>query len=267
MSDKMSQLLTTRQVQEILKVDRITVYRMIGDGRLTGVKIGNHWRFHQQEIDRFLGSTYPESLMGTANEPLTEFPSGCVEKVEELVAGILGIGVTTVNLDGELLNAIVNPNPFCQLIQAGKSGASACRNCWKSPAESGQESPAQFQVCHAGLSFFRAPIQMENRTVAWVISGQFSRQTVPAEECRRRVDELSRQHRIPRDVLLLATGKIPVLSPGHQAQVVQWSPRLAHTIQSILGERIQLTARLQKISEISSVQPVFTGVGGESPAA
>src|SRR4030042_3048392 len=116
MSNKMSQLLTARQVQEILKVDRITVYRMLGDGRLKGVKIGNHWRFHREEIDRFLGTAYPESLKGTAEEPLTEFPSGCVEKVEELVAGILGIGVTTVNLDGEPLNAIVNPNPFCQLL-------------------------------------------------------------------------------------------------------------------------------------------------------
>jgi excisionase family DNA binding protein len=37
--------LTTRQVQNILQVDRITIYRMLQDGRLKGVKIGQQWRF------------------------------------------------------------------------------------------------------------------------------------------------------------------------------------------------------------------------------
>ncbi|MCA9947998.1 MAG: helix-turn-helix domain-containing protein, partial [Anaerolineales bacterium] len=36
----MEDLLTTRQVQELLQVDRTTVYRMRKDGRLTGVKVG-----------------------------------------------------------------------------------------------------------------------------------------------------------------------------------------------------------------------------------
>ena len=48
-------LLTTRQVQELLRVDRITVYRMLNDGRLKGVKIGQQWRFPAREVERLLG--------------------------------------------------------------------------------------------------------------------------------------------------------------------------------------------------------------------
>jgi excisionase family DNA binding protein len=262
----MSHLLTTKQVQEVLKVDRITVYRMIGDGRLSGIKIGNHWRFHQEEIDRFLGVTNPEAGIEAADEPLSEFPAGCVEKVEELVAGILGIGVTTVNLDGQRLNTIVNPNPFCQLIQSSRTGALACQAAWRN-TDLEEEQTSSYQVCHAGLCFYRSAIQHAGRTIAWVISGQFTLQPVGATDWLQRVVELSQSYRIPRDVLLKASEQIPVLSREQQGQVEQWSPRLAHTIQSILGERNQLTARLQKISEISSVQPVFTGIGGDTPAA
>ncbi len=50
----MDDLLTTKQVQDILKVDRITVYRMLNDGRLKGVKIGQQWRFPAREVERLL---------------------------------------------------------------------------------------------------------------------------------------------------------------------------------------------------------------------
>ena len=44
-------LLTAKQVQELLHVDRTTIYRMLKDGRLTGIKVGQHWRFSEQEVD------------------------------------------------------------------------------------------------------------------------------------------------------------------------------------------------------------------------
>ncbi|MGB9754636.1 helix-turn-helix domain-containing protein [Roseiflexus castenholzii] len=43
----MNDLLTTREVQDLLKLDRTTVYRMLKEGRLTGVKVGQQWRFHR----------------------------------------------------------------------------------------------------------------------------------------------------------------------------------------------------------------------------
>ncbi len=49
----MEDLLTTREVQELLKVDRITIYRMLQDGRLHGMKIGQQWRFPKR-VERLL---------------------------------------------------------------------------------------------------------------------------------------------------------------------------------------------------------------------
>jgi excisionase family DNA binding protein len=253
----MSPLLTTRQVQDLLKVDRITVYRMLNDGRLKGVKIGKEWRFHRVEIEKMLGK--PEITISDVppEDILTEFPSGCVEKVEDLLGGILGIGVTTVTLSGEPLNTIVNPNPFCQCILSSSSGRQACQAAWGKPAGADGNKPA-FHTCHAGLTFLRCPIELDGRRVAWVIAGQF--RTAPADPADESasVESLAARHGIQTRPLKEALGSVPVLSREQQAQVEAWSPRLSKTIQSILQERQKLTERLQKISDLSSVRPVLT---------
>ena len=46
-----NKLLTAKQVQDLLHVDRTTIYRMLKDGRLNGVKVGKHWRFSAQEVN------------------------------------------------------------------------------------------------------------------------------------------------------------------------------------------------------------------------
>ncbi len=47
-------LLTTKQLRDLLQVDRITIYRMLYDGRLHGFKVGGQWRFSRQEIEAWL---------------------------------------------------------------------------------------------------------------------------------------------------------------------------------------------------------------------
>jgi excisionase family DNA binding protein len=252
----MTTLLTTRQVQELLKVDRITIYRMLNDGRLKGIKIGKQWRFHRSEIDQLLGT--PDSALSedAAEEVLTEFPSGCVEKVEDLLAGILGIGVTTVNLRGEPLNAVVNSNSFCQLMLSSETGRKACQAAWKEPAIS-KDGKHAFQVCHAGLCFLRSPVTLEDRTIAWVISGQFRTiSSHPTQEAAL-MKSLSESHKIPRHELEKALRNVHSLSREQQVQLEAWTPRLAKTIQSILHERQQLTTRLKQISDLSTVRAVL----------
>ncbi|MCB8978266.1 MAG: helix-turn-helix domain-containing protein, partial [Ardenticatenaceae bacterium] len=53
----MDELLTTRQVQAHLQVDRTTIYRMLKDGRLQGVRIGQHWRFPRSSVEAMLAES------------------------------------------------------------------------------------------------------------------------------------------------------------------------------------------------------------------
>jgi excisionase family DNA binding protein len=252
----MNTLLTTKQVQELLKVDRITIYRMLNDGRLKGVKIGKEWRFQRAEIEQMVGSAEAADVGASAEAVLTEFPAGCVEKVEELFGSMLGIAVTTAALDGEPLNAIVNPNPYCQCILSSEAGRRECRAAWGRPA-AGEGERAFRHACHAGLNFYRYPIDLNGRPAAWIIAGQFRVASADPRSDKEMLDRISARYRIERRPLAEALDSVPLLSPERQLQVEAWSPRLARTIQSILQEQRKFTERLQQIANLSTVQTVL----------
>jgi excisionase family DNA binding protein len=249
----MSEFLTAKQLQDLLKIDRITVYRMLNDGRLNGKKIGNQWRFPQSELDRLLGVDRNDNDQN-AVESIPDFPSGCVREVQEIFAGIIGIGAVTVTLRGTPLTEPTFSNPFCKLMMASETGRLACQSSWRHIALKATGEP-DFQICHAGLCYKRSPIYAENTQIAWLIAGQYYLNSPDHEKEKERITKLAEEHSIPTNELLDAAQKIPVLKKYQQEQVREWTPKVANTVQSILCERADLMGRLQRIAELSSISP------------
>ncbi len=250
----MSDLLTTKQVQDVLKVDRITIYRMLDAGRIKGVKIGNQWRFPQSEIDRLLGVETAEEL--PVVESAQDFPSSCVKDVQEIFAGIIGIGAVTVTLRGTPLTEPTFSNPFCKLIMSSESGKHACQSSWRRIALKSSGEP-EFQICHAGLCYKRSKIESNSSQIAWLIAGQYYLNIPDHEVEKKRVEELADLYQVPKEDLLVAAKKIPVLKKFQQDQVNEWTPKVAGTVQSILSERSDLIGRLKRIAELSSINPLL----------
>ena len=48
------ELMTTRDLQDFLQVDRTTIYSMLSEGRLPGFRVGGQWRFSRREIEDWL---------------------------------------------------------------------------------------------------------------------------------------------------------------------------------------------------------------------
>lgn len=51
---ELEQVYTIGQVAQSLSVTKKTVYRMLADGRLQGLKLGNRWRVRVADLDAFL---------------------------------------------------------------------------------------------------------------------------------------------------------------------------------------------------------------------
>jgi len=252
----MAELLTTKQLQDLLKIDRITVYRMLNDGRLKGVKIGNQWRFPRNEIGRLLGEETEDEVPEDSANILTDFPSDCVQKVQEIYAGIIGIGAISVTLKGETLTEPTFSNPFCKMMLSNPSSRAACQASWRKIALHTTGQPP-FQVCHAGLSYVRSSIEFNDRPAAWMISGQFYTNPTDREKEQERLQQLAVKHDLPISKLTEAASKIPVLNKSQQTQVQDWAPKVASTVQSILCERSDLLGRLERIAELSAIQPTL----------
>jgi excisionase family DNA binding protein len=253
----MSEFLTTKQLQGLLKIDRITVYRMLNDGRLKGVKIGNQWRFPQSEIDRLMGAESKPNNVENNEDVLTDFPSDCVAKIQEIFAGIIGIGAVTVSMRGEPLTEPTFANPFCKLMMSSESGREACKASWRKIAlRATGVSPVQ--ICHAGLCYQRSMIYLKGQPVAWLVAGQFYvNPPDPAQE-KERLEGLAIKHNLSVAQLTKDAMKIPVLKRYQQDQVQEWTPRVAETINSILAERSDLMNRLQRIADLTHIRPALS---------
>jgi excisionase family DNA binding protein len=50
-------LMTAKELSKYLKLNEITIYKYLQEGKLPGFKIGSQWRFDRDEIDDFLRSS------------------------------------------------------------------------------------------------------------------------------------------------------------------------------------------------------------------
>ena len=48
--------MTVRELSEYLKLDRMTIYKMLKEGNLPAARIGRQWRFFRSDIDAWIRS-------------------------------------------------------------------------------------------------------------------------------------------------------------------------------------------------------------------
>ena len=50
------EIMTIKELSEYLKIAKSTLYKLAQEGRLPGQKVGRHWRFHKETIDRWISN-------------------------------------------------------------------------------------------------------------------------------------------------------------------------------------------------------------------
>lgn len=60
MSDKFPEIMTIGETAEYLRISLSSLYKLAQDGRIPCQKVGRHWRFRRESIDRWLENTYNE---------------------------------------------------------------------------------------------------------------------------------------------------------------------------------------------------------------
>ena len=188
----MTEMLTAKDVQEMLQVDRSTVYRMAEAGRIPALKVGKQWRFPAEQIDNWYQSqmgVLPQSGVtaigvsgGTAvsqpqsildNEPtiLAELlPLECVQNIQDPFAGLLGVMLVITDMEG---NPITEPSAPCGLFRAISQQPNAVQRCiqsWHDLATVIDLNP-KFSVSHLGLLCARSMIRVGTELKGMVIAG------------------------------------------------------------------------------------------------
>jgi excisionase family DNA binding protein len=250
-------LLTTKQLQDLLQVDRITIYRMLNDGRLRGFKVGGQWRFSRQEIEGWLQEQQagldeaqivapPAGSITSSPETL---PLSCIQAIQSVCAEALGIAAVTTDLEGKPLADISNSCKFCSLVLSTGEGRRRCAAAWKLANEQ------RVHTCHAGLLCVTAPIEVSQQLVAISVGCQFAVQPAgtTVQGWENNLGALAHELGLGESDLRATAGSVRIIPEGELPRIVRLLLRVASTFSEIGEERLSLLSRLQHIAEMSRI--------------
>jgi excisionase family DNA binding protein len=249
------ELLTVKQVQRLLKVDRITVYRMLKDGRLHGIKIGHEWRFARSQVDGFVARAQSPTQVSTLtarvpSQAVGGLPLHCVQLIQNVFATMSEVGALTTTIDGIPLTEPSNICSFGALVQSTASGRAACLRDWQQAAS---QPGTGYITCHTGLQYGHASIEMGDGPIAVLLAGPFYTEAPDEHEQSTRVERLAAEHGLDPAVLTAEAANIPVLTERQREHMAPWLDSVASTMAEMGRERAALVGRLQDIAALTEV--------------
>lgn len=251
----MPEFLTTRQLQEILHVDRTTIYRMADDGRIPAIKVGNQWRFSQRSIEGWLKTqssvtVAADSVSAHANGLSLEklLPVDCVQRIQDTFADMLGVMMVITDLDGHPLTQVSNPCGFFKLAQASSLTWQQCQQEWSAQANQPSLQPILLHS-HLGLLYTRGLVRVGSELKAMLVVGGIAPTQWPpdARELARLCEALD----VPEATLRRSIDHVFTLDALQQQQVMAFVQRIADIVAHIITERNVLFTKLQSIADLS----------------
>lgn len=244
----MKDLLSAKQVITLLKIDRTTLYRMLREERIKGVKIGSQWRFQKTEIDELL---LPQTVQDVqASRDI--LPLHCVQPIQEVFSDMIQVAAITTDINGIPLSKPSNSSKFCELILSSKKGNVECSKCWKE-IEFGNEGETSFAECHAGLNYAGAHIMLDGKKIAKIITGQFYNKRPDEADEAKRIKRLAKAYGLNEAKLMNAAREIVIIDNRIAQFLGKWLQKVAKTFSTLGYERRELMNRLKSIAEMSKL--------------
>ncbi len=252
-------LLTVRQLQDLLQVDRVTIYRMLKRGTLQGIKVGGQWRFRRDQVEAWLEQRKGERAPTPAGaappaegewaSDASPLPLSCVLPIQEIFAEAMRLAVVTLDAKGAPLTPVSHCSALCALILATDEGRQRCLASWQAAR------PGEFRPCHAGLLTLSAPVWVEGQQVARVVACQFAApvREEGEEAWQDRLAALAGQLGLEEGALQAAAGSIRAMTGQDLQQLGRLLHLVAQTFGEIGEERRNLVARLRQIAAISQI--------------
>jgi excisionase family DNA binding protein len=242
-------LLTTRDVQRLIRVDRSTIYRMAEDGRLPAVKVGRQWRFPEDRLREWLG-TQQSAPAREPNEGLAaSLGHGALQAVSDLLGETLGTMVILTDLEGRPL---ASPSNQCGLFETAHRYPGVLERCidgWQALADEVDFDP-QWRVTPFGFLCARSLVRDGGRLVGTIVAGGVAPALWPPAEpdCARLAADLG----VPAPVFAEHAAEVHYLVEDDRARVLRLLPRAAAFLSRLAGERSHLVGRLEAIAALAA---------------
>ena len=172
----MNALLTAQQVQELIRVDKSTVYRMAEDGRLPGIKVGRQWRFPADQIEERFGldpwdsSTSGTTVSGTSLTLGDVLTPETLQSTAEMLSETFGLMSVITDMEGRPLTSVVNPCGFYAAVANRPETEAVCLAGWKELADRPHLAP-RFAPSHLQFLCARAFVWVDRTPIGMIVVG------------------------------------------------------------------------------------------------
>ena len=248
----MATLLTTKDLQDLINVDKSTIYRMAEDGRLPAVKVGRQWRFPAEQIAEMLGGTVTSTVApapsGATSELATLLVPETAQAVVELVADLFGVMAVITDMRGAPITDVANPNGFFAAIQDQPDAVQRCAQGWRQLGEDGGLE-SRFKPSHLGFLCTRTFIRVGNELVGMLIVGGITpKEWPPSDEFLAGV---ASEMDMPMAKLSARVDETYYVDESHQQWILQLLPRISDLISRLAAARNQLLDKLDAIAALA----------------
>ncbi len=214
--------LTARDVQELIRVDRSTIYRMAESGRLPAIKVGRQWRFPSDAIYEWLGSS--DNGYGSA------LPRSSTQDIADLFAELYDVMVIVTDIDGNPLTNVSNPCGYFSAVSGEASALERCVTEWKALGDQ-YDFEARLRPSHLGFLCTRAFIRVGNELAGMVISGGIAPEDWPPSVAE--IEAIAIDSRLPVATVQNSIDDVHRLSLDDQERLLNSIPILAKHLSRI----------------------------------
>ncbi len=237
----MSEMLTAKDIQDLLQVDRSTVYRMAEAGRIPAIKVGRQWRFSTPQIENWM------QMQGTAVSPTitqsqttrpadfaSQLPIACVQLIQDTFADALGIMIIITDMDGNPITEFSNP---CGLFAALSDVSELWDKCmvhWREMAADLSLQP-QFMPSFLGLLCARGLIRVGHELKGMVFIGGVAPDDWPLSPSE--IESLANELNIVPERIEAHLQDVFKMDGDRRTEVLTFVQRIANIVSHIMHER------------------------------
>ncbi|MBT8214767.1 MAG: helix-turn-helix domain-containing protein [Acidimicrobiia bacterium] len=245
------EFLTTRQVLELIKVDKSTVYRMAEGGRIPAVKVGRQWRFPADQISAWLegnqSAQLPEPPVAKLNE---DIPLGALSSLLQVFAELLGVMMVLTDMEGRPITPVANPCGLMDAIGGDPEVLERCVQTWT--ADEGNDLTTQYVPTALGFECIHGYLRSGDRLLGMVLAGGVAAEPWPPPVA----DVVAGAQLVGLDPTTV-TGHIEevfYLDRLRKQEVKAALPRIANALSRVISDHSQSADRLRAIASLTGVQ-------------
>ena len=262
-------LLSTREVQDFLQVDRTTIYRLVEGGQLPAIRVGKQWRFSRADLERWLRAQAGPNVLQASGHPapIAPLPEGAafappdaavadlasmpwIQMMQDMLAEALGVMIVVTDMVGQPQTRVSNTCGLYEAVMKTDDAVTRCIEDWQRMAAALSLEP-RFAPGSLGLLCAHGLIRLGRELGGMVFLGGVAPEGWPPDQ--QETNAIAEHFGVAPERITGRVNDVHRLDSAGQERALGFVQRFADMISQILDDRNRLRARLQAIASLTAL--------------